>query len=378
MTRRKNPSHNMKKILLRKNKGVCCVCKESGLGLEFHHIDGNPLNTKEENIAVLCAKDHDNYHRPNSYSKVRHLDLSSDQIRRYKESWESFVEEASKPNTNILGFLVVYGVDEVASALRITFQWESQVMYEKLIHVTESPPQAWIDQVIEIRNWLGEYIWINVVPEILPIDFCKKCVNDGRGYNRRDPRIYGSVAKKYTDPTWGTDSLASIYIDSHKPFLSFGVVSNDEFIHAVFVYKQGKRIHVSCSEPLCKCHSSSNDEGCSQENLEEYIVRHGSNELDTFMLVLRKHCQARSALFEPCLSLINSLLRKWEPAKCNIFTFINNAPVLLDGITFHEAWFKDSESNLSDLVQSVRNAYCPKNEKDQGVFLFEECPSLLK
>jgi hypothetical protein len=32
--------------------------------------------------------------------------------------------------------------------------------------------------------------------------------------------------------------------------------------------------------------------------------RQGSNELDTFVLVLPKHCQADLALFEPCLMFI--------------------------------------------------------------------------
>ena len=32
-------------------------------------------------------------------------------------------------------------------------------------------------------------------------------------------------------------------------------------------------------------------------------LRHGSNELDTFLLTRGKHCQARLPLFEPCLSL---------------------------------------------------------------------------
>src|SRR5947209_5107983 len=38
-------------------------------------------------------------------------------------------------------------------------------------------------------------------------------------------------------------------------------------------------------------------------SLFKQALRHGSNELDTFMLVLRKHCQARLALFEPCLKV---------------------------------------------------------------------------
>jgi hypothetical protein len=34
------------------------------------------------------------------------------------------------------------------------------------------------------------------------------------------------------------------------------------------------------------------------------LLRHGSNELDTFMLVSGKHCQARLDLIEPCLNYV--------------------------------------------------------------------------
>jgi hypothetical protein len=33
-------------------------------------------------------------------------------------------------------------------------------------------------------------------------------------------------------------------------------------------------------------------------------LRHGSNALDTFVLVVRKHCQVGLALFETCLSIL--------------------------------------------------------------------------
>ncbi len=138
---RKNPNSGMKENLLRKNKDVCCVCKEYGLGLEFHHIDGNPSNTVEENLAVLCVKDHDREQRPHQYTQ--HTDLRPDQIKRYKESWEAFVEEASKPNTEVLGFAILYGEGETVSALRLTFQWKDQVMWDKMIYVTDSPQHSW-------------------------------------------------------------------------------------------------------------------------------------------------------------------------------------------------------------------------------------------
>ena len=38
-----------------------------------------------------------------------------------------------------------------------------------------------------------------------------------------------------------------------------------------------------------------------EKYVDYFFLRHGSNALDTFVLVLRKHCQVGLALFEPCL-----------------------------------------------------------------------------
>ena len=37
-----------------------------------------------------------------------------------------------------------------------------------------------------------------------------------------------------------------------------------------------------------------------EEQADKFVFRHGSNALDTFVLVLRKHCQVGLALSEPC------------------------------------------------------------------------------
>jgi hypothetical protein len=327
---RKDPDPCMKEKLLRKNKGVCCVCKERGLGLQFHHIDGNPSNTVEENLAVLCAEAHDKHHRPHRYSHTRHPDLSPDQIKHYKESWEDFVEEASKPNTEVLGFVILYGEGETVSHLRLTFQWGDQVMWERMIHDTDFPSYVWKDEVYKSRDWLGEHIWINIVPELLPIKFCEICASNGKYDSRRDPKLYGSVTKKYTDAAWDTDSCVSLYIDPYRPFLSFGVLLRGEPIHSVYIYKQGKSVSTFCSEPSCECHSSSDEKKLSPENLEEQVKY-----------------------------VLNTLLVKWEPARYNLFTLKDNAPVLLDGITLHDAWYEDNEFNLSDLVESIMNVFHP-------------------
>lgn len=321
------------------------MCKEPGLGLEFHHIDGNPSNTVEENIAVLCVRDHDKEQRPHRYSKAKHTDLHPDQIIQYKESWEAFVEEASKPNTEVLGLAILYGVGEIVSALRLTFQWDDQVMWDKMINVTDSPLQSWGEQIVAIANWLGEHVRIVVENEIIQINFCEKCARDGR-FSRLDPKLHSSSIKKYTRAAWDTDSSVSIYVDPQKPFFSLGVLLEDEPIHGVYIYKQGKSVATFCTEPSCKCHSTSFEEELSPENLEEQVKY-----------------------------ILNSLLVKWEPARCNIFTLKDNtpvllnditrkdnAPVLLNKITLHKVWYEDNQFNLSDIGQSIVNAFLPEGE----------------
>ena len=95
--------------LLEKNLDVCCVCKERGIGINFHHIDGNPENNNESNIAVLCVQEHDQYHRARAYDKTKHLELGTDRIREFKKEWEQTVEESKSDNPKIIAALSVYG-----------------------------------------------------------------------------------------------------------------------------------------------------------------------------------------------------------------------------------------------------------------------------
>ncbi len=99
---RKIPTPKQRQRLLKKNAGVCCVCKQWGLGVHLHHIDGDSSNTGDDNLAVLCVKDHDVYHRPIAYTSPNHLELGAQRIKGFKESWEAFVAEAAKPNPAIL------------------------------------------------------------------------------------------------------------------------------------------------------------------------------------------------------------------------------------------------------------------------------------
>ena len=81
----------MARKLYELNANSCCVCKRTGVGLNLHHIDGDSSNTTEENLAVICVKDHDAHHRPNKYTALNHMDLSAERLHAYKTEWEEFV-----------------------------------------------------------------------------------------------------------------------------------------------------------------------------------------------------------------------------------------------------------------------------------------------
>ena len=100
---RVNPKAEQRDRVLNTNAKRCCVCKCSGVGLHLHHIDRDSSNTVDENLAVLCVEDHDRHHRPGAYTPtVNHLELSPDEIRRHKTSWEAFVSETRKPFPKVI------------------------------------------------------------------------------------------------------------------------------------------------------------------------------------------------------------------------------------------------------------------------------------
>ena len=96
---RVNPTRLQKLRLLEANAFRCCVCKRSSIGFNFHHIDGDSSNTADQNLALLCVEDHDEYHRPQEYKEgVKHLELMARNISRSKTSWEAFVAKAEDPS----------------------------------------------------------------------------------------------------------------------------------------------------------------------------------------------------------------------------------------------------------------------------------------
>jgi len=161
MTKEKRPPipTPIQRSVMTKNLGVCCVCKERGLGINLHHIDKNPFNNIEENIAVLCLKEHDKHHRPKVYKETNHTELSEEKIKEFKQEWEQTVAEGQSENPKIIAVVNTYGSYENIHSVRFLIQnIDSKIIYERIYHLLTGTPDQWIDNILEEVVWLGKNI----------------------------------------------------------------------------------------------------------------------------------------------------------------------------------------------------------------------------
>ena len=66
---------------------TCCVCREEGKKVQIHHIDENPANNNENNLAVLCFECHTETMIKGGY----HRKLDAEQIILYRNNWSTIV-----------------------------------------------------------------------------------------------------------------------------------------------------------------------------------------------------------------------------------------------------------------------------------------------
>jgi len=101
--RKKLPSEETK--VLFKNRYCCCICGYNSKGKDviIHHIDGNPNNTAEENLAVLCLE-----HASQADAGLKEgklgagRKLTPELVRKFKKYWEEKVAEEFKIERKLL------------------------------------------------------------------------------------------------------------------------------------------------------------------------------------------------------------------------------------------------------------------------------------
>lgn len=87
MSRPKIPQDTQNRILYQ-SQWHCCVCRKRR-AVQIHHIDQNPTNNVDENLAAICLECHDEAHTKHALSQ----NLTADRIRDHKQRWEREVKE---------------------------------------------------------------------------------------------------------------------------------------------------------------------------------------------------------------------------------------------------------------------------------------------
>ena len=234
----------IKRSILTKNLGVCCVCKERGIGTNFHHINGNPANNNEDNIAVLCVQEHDQHHRPNANVKTKHLELGADKIKEYKYEWEQTVEECKSDHPKILAVVNTYGDYANIHSVRLIVQKvDSKIIYQRIYHLLTGTPDQWADAILDEVMWLGKNVKLTLIDEPLQVEYCPCCSTS------LSSTLDRNIATHLTASDWKQKSSGSIYINPAFPSLALLIFYGDELLYKAHLHKcKDKHLHFISDE----------------------------------------------------------------------------------------------------------------------------------
>lgn len=234
MARRK-PTPTQRERLLEPNASRCCVCKRGNIGFNLHHIDGNPSNTVDENLSVLCVEDHDRHHRPDEYeSPSNHLELQPNEILRFKNSWEAFVLEANQPDPKVLATLSCYGTAEMILSLQLVMQWpDERIEYKRSFHLLDRDLDRLTDEVFEELAAIGPRVKMVLIDQPLPVEHCHAC---RIGLSRT---VKPALVLRLTDPA-GQPILPALFTSIQRSRRSPSCFSWERAKFSVVVYTSAK------------------------------------------------------------------------------------------------------------------------------------------
>ena len=179
MKNRIRPTGKQRQRLLKKDGFACCVCHERGIGLDLHHIDGNPLNTIDDNLAVLCKRDHDANHRPDSYETTKHTELGPEKILESKIKWERFIEETKKEKPQVVGVITSYCIENIVESFTLIFQWvNTEVVLVKNYSSFHGPMGVCLENAVDYIESFSRKIKWTFLSEEFEKEYCPHCPAD--------------------------------------------------------------------------------------------------------------------------------------------------------------------------------------------------------
>lgn len=202
------------------------------IGTNFHHIDGNPANNDENNIAILCVQEHDQHHRPNAYNTTKHLELGAEKIREYKQDWEQTVKECKSDNPKVLAIVSGYGDSaNIHSAKFLVQNSDSKIIYERLYHLHFGTRDEWINWILEELIWLGIKVPLCIIDEPLDIKLCPCC---SKSFSTV---LDKNATKPLTSVDWKEKSVGTIYISPTSPMTELTIFYGNEILYQAHLNK---------------------------------------------------------------------------------------------------------------------------------------------
>jgi hypothetical protein len=137
---RKSPSREVQTLVLTASRRRCCICfglhRDTSIKRgQLAHLDQNPENSDEENIAYLCLDHHDWYDTKPSQSKG----LTIGEVKHYREELYTILQQRDSRDLEIS--VRSHSAETHAVSVPVT-QWDRPVAdYPKFLGVEALPPE---------------------------------------------------------------------------------------------------------------------------------------------------------------------------------------------------------------------------------------------
>jgi len=230
---------------------------------------------------------------------VNHLELSSEQIRDYKQSWEAFVKEARQPFPKVVATLTAYGTKELVHSLQLVMQWpDERIEYTRSYHLLDGNFDKLTDAVMQELQDVGPNVKLLMIDEPLPVEHCACC---GAGYSRT---MKPAVVARHTDPDWAEHSSCAIYVNPETTLITmlFSLRKETLFFGTLHLC-QGKFLHY---------HNEGVDE--------------------------RFEVGPRPSIRTQATRIVDAVLKSWSPARVFIGTGDPNKPQVINALVLPAFW----------------------------------------
>lgn len=155
---------------------TCCKCNIPGRYVQIHHIDEDPSNNEEVNLAVLCSICHDETMTKGGFGRQ----LDSIQVILYRDSWLQRVQKRKEKADELASINTVTGIEQkkernesLEDFLDYKINYDRNTLQTYLNQIVSIHRAQWVisqtkyDSGITLNMIQGSYDLIDFYEEIL-------------------------------------------------------------------------------------------------------------------------------------------------------------------------------------------------------------------